>query len=374
MKPKKAWLISFNGKSYAGGVERVVYYLDEYLHSRGIETKLIDEDYLVNHTLLGRLFNQLFRYRHFKKRKAIYLARYTSAFLWLTRQRGRVVISQGESVPFFPADVAFIHGSYHCMEVAYGRTASGLSRMAALQQRACKIARKILAVSARVKADLVQYYGTAADKITVVNNCVDTSRFHPFEKRQTSVRTLLYVGRMESAKGMDVLLKLAPVIEQSEHWQLLIACNKSPNSALFNGFTKTTVKEGLLIDNIAREAYALGDLLILPSKFEGFELVTLEALSVGIPVVGNHVGAIGELKDRGFPGVHLLPDMSAPDAGTLACFDEILTAFERTNQPGTLHGQVTQEFGIDRYFEKLDLILEPLFFRTTGKSDAPAGD
>lgn len=374
MEPRKVWLISFNGKSYAGGVERVVYYLDEYLHSRGIETKLIDEDYLIHHTLFGGLFNQLFRYKHFRKRKMLYLARYTSALLWLTRKRGRVVISQGESVPFFPVDVTFLHGSYHCMEVAYGRTAPGLSRMAALQQRACKVAKLVVAVAAEVKEDLINYYQTAAHKIVVLNNCVDATKFHPFEKKDTTRRTLLFVGRMEGPKGMDVLLKLAPVIEQSAQWQLLIVCNHSPNSAAFKGLAHTTVKEGLLIDNIGPEAYALADMLILPSKFEGFGLVVIEALSAGIPVIGNPVGAIQELSKRSFPGVYLLreKDRETPDAGTLAYFDQILDAFTAAIDPETLHQQVAAEFGIETYFEQLDTILGPLFFRTNGKNGAPS--
>lgn len=364
MAAKKAILISFNGKSNAGGVERVVYYLDEYFHSRGIATKIIDEPYLVNHTLFGRLFRQLFRFRHFRKRKMIYLARYASAFIWLTRRSDHVVISQGESLPFYPADFVFIHGSYHCMELAYGRKDPRLSRIAALQQRSCKVARHIIAVSAKVKQDLVTYYGVPAEKIIMQNNCVDTARFYPLNKKLSERRTLLYVGRLVKEKGLTALQQLAPVIEQSAGWQLLIACNDTPDIAFFTDFRHTSVKTGLDISNIGTEAYAFADLLIVPSMFEGFELVTLEALSGGIPVTGTEVGAVSELLGRRFPGVYLLPDIPYDNPAILSHFDNVLAAFHSSTDPVNLHQQVAKEFGIEEYMKKMDAILGPAFFHT----------
>ncbi|MGO4293132.1 glycosyltransferase family 4 protein [Chitinophaga sp. RAB17] len=365
MKAKKVFLISFNGKSIAGGVERVTYYLDEYFHSRNIETKIIDEDYLIHHTLFGRIFQQLFRFRHFKKRKAIYLARYTSAFLWLNKRSHHIVVSQGEATPLFPADFMLIHGCYHCMEVAYGRTDTRLSRMANLQKLSCQRARQVIAVSQKVKRDLVTYYQIPENKIIVQHNCVDTSRFHPFEKRPQQQHTLLFVGRLTNPKGLIFLKQLAAAIDQSTNWKLLIACNETPDTAFFEPFANITVKVGLNIDNIATAAYAQGDLLIVPSWFEGFELVTLEALSVGMPVIGTNVGAISELLDMAFPGVYLLPDITSPEATLLQYFDEVLADNSRSIDPETLHQRVTREFGIEQYFKKMDTILGPAFSRTS---------
>lgn len=364
MAAKKAILISFNGKSNAGGVERVVYYLDEYFHSKGITSKIIDETYLVRHTLFGWILPLLFRYRHFKKRKAIYLARYVSAFVWLTKRSNHVVISQGESLPFYPADFVFIHGSYHCMELAYGRKDPRLSRIAALQQRSCMMAKKVIAVAARVKEDLITYYNIPAGKIIVQDNCVDTTRFYPLVKKTPQRRTLLYVGRLVKEKGLAALLELAPVIEQSANWQLLIACNDDTNTGYFADFLHTSIKVGLDIDTLLPEAYASADLLILPSLFEGFGLVILEALSAGIPVTGTRVGAIPGLLARNFSGVYLLPDIAYDNPAILSYFDNILEDFHSSVDPQSLHRQVTQEFGIEEYMKKMDVILGPSFFHT----------
>lgn len=358
MKPGKIFLVSFSGKSQAGGVERVVYHLDEYFHHKGMRTMLIDETFLVKHTLLGRLFNLLFRHHHFRKRKEVYMARYTSAYLWLHKRRNDIVITQGESAPFFPVDVNFIHGCYHLMEKAYWRKEEHLSRISRLQQRNCLSARQVVAVSSRVKQDIVRWYEVPEEKIAVLNNCVDTNRFRPYEKKYSHQRTVLFVGRLISYKGLDILEQLATTIEQSDNWRLLIACNETPDTARFSGFSRTTIKTGLNIDNIATGAYAAADLLILPSMFEGFELVTLEALSTGIPVIGTKVGAISELSDEGFPGVYVLPGhISCADDAILRHFEQLLADFQRTITPQALHEKIAARFGLERYTRELDTIL-----------------
>lgn len=361
MKNGRAILIALNGKSQAGGVERVVYYMDEYFHTRNIKTKLVDEDYLIRHTLFGRLFNQLFRFRHFRKRKAKYMARYIHAWLRLYKRSGDIVITQGETAPFYSADFNVLHGCYHLMEVAYGRTIPGFSREALLQQQTCLRAKTVLAVSNTVKQDAIAVYGVPAENIKVHYNCVDTTRFHPFEKTHGSDRTILFVGRLIPQKGLAVLEQLAATIEAAGGWRLLIACNEAPETARFAVFSKTTVKTGLNVDNIAAFAYAEADLLILPSLFEGFELVTLEALSTGIPVTGTNVGAIRELLAQGFPGVYLLPDISAADPAILHYFGNLLDDFSKQITPQALHEQVKTQFGIARYMNELDSIMAPHF-------------
>lgn len=366
-RKKKAIVISFNGKSNAGGVERVVYYIDAYFNSRGITTKIIDEAFLMG-SFIGKLYARLFNYRHFRKRKSIYLARYASAWLWITGQWRNIVISHGESAPFFPVDFLFIHGSYHAMELAYGKPDEKLSRMANLQRLACRHAKAIIAVSEKVKQDLARYYETDLQKVRVLNNCVDTRRFFPVRGNDTNVNRVLFVGRLENGKGLAALQRLAEIIEQTDNWELVIACNHAGNSELFSAFKHTTVKTGLTVENINAEAYTKADLMFFPSRFEGFEMVTLEALAAGIPVAAYPVGAAAELARRHFPGVHLL---EALDDDILSRFTQIITGFRASMTPQELHQRVKEEFGKDVYMQKLDTILGPAFSHNAQKNDAP---
>lgn len=357
MRIKKALLVSFNGTSNAGGVERVAYYLDTYFQSRNIPTKIITEDFLLNHTLFGRLLPFLFRFRHFQKRRPIYLSRYASAYLWWARRPNQMVVTQGESSAYYPVDAMIQHGSYHEMELAYGRKETSLSRYGKLQQKACESARLVLAVSEKVKADTIRWYHTAPEKIKVLANCVDTNIFYPRPRSASGKRTLLFVGRPVKEKGLPMLQQIAKAMEKQEGWRLLVVTNQPLDKDYFEGSTKTTVVAGLTIDNICREAYAKADLLIIPSIFEGFEMVTLEALAAGIPVIGTPVGAVKALSDMGFPGAYQLPDLPPDSTELLQHFDSLLDSFHASITPGELHELVKEQFGVEAYFRKLDQLL-----------------
>lgn len=352
-KPKKALLIFFNGKSNAGGAERMVQYLDEYLNSRSIQTKIIDEALLLN-TVGGKLFKKIFRYRHFAKRKPIYMARFASAYLWTRKKLNQIVISNGESTPFYPVDFVISQGCYHTMEKAYGRQSDAFSRIAKLQQRGLQIAKNIITVNNKVWKDLITVYGIDENKIDLVANRVDTNYFKPLSKQNNVYKTVLYAGRLEPGKGLDVIVKLANIIEQHNGWRLLIACNNPGNTALFNGLQHTQIKIGLQLENINEEAYAQADIVIFPSLYESFGMVTIEALAAGIPVIGTPVGIIPELVERKFPGVYVLGPFK--DDNILNIFDNIINEFKAVDR-NELHDVVKEEFGIESYRKRLDEVM-----------------
>lgn len=328
-------------------------YLEEYFISRGLKTEIIDEKFLLN-TIGGKLFKQIFRYRHFKKRKAIYMARFTSAYLWTRKKAGQIVISNGESTPFYPVDFAICHGCYHSMEKAYGRQSDTLSRIARLQQRGFQLAKQIMAVTESVKQDIIQVYGLNEDKISAVSNCVDTDYFKPLPGNNNVFKTVLYIGRLENGKGLTTVQKLAGIIEGNDRWRLLIACNNAGNTELFSDLKHTTVKIGLQLDNINAEAYSKADIVIFPSLFESFGMVTVEALACGVPVIGTPVGIIPELSKRKFPGVYVLNPFD--DEKILKVFDDIILEFAAVNR-NDLHEMVKEEFGIAAYRKRLDEVM-----------------
>lgn len=352
-RPVKALLVFFNGKSNAGGAERMVQYLEEYLQSRGLQIEILDEHFLLN-TAAGRIYSQLFRYRHFIKRKPIYMARFASAYLWIRKRADQVVISNGEPTPFYPVDFVICHGCYHTMELAYGRKETSFSRIAKLQLRALQRANQVMVVSNKVWTDLVNVYAVDSTKMSLVTNRVNTSYFEPIAKNEATYKTVLYVGRLEKGKGLDVVLSLANIIEQHKDWRLLIACNNPGNIALFKGLHHTNIKVGLTLENINEEAYSKGNLVIFPSLYESFGLVTIEALSAGIPVIGTPVGIIPELVERKFPGVYVLEPFS--DESILSVFDAIVTDFKLVDR-NKLHEQVKKEFGIESYRKRLDEVM-----------------
>ncbi|GAO41043.1 glycosyltransferase family 4 protein [Flavihumibacter petaseus] len=360
-KATKALLVFFNGKSNAGGAERMVQYFDEYLMSRGVTTTILDEAFLLN-TWAGRLYKHLFRYRHFLKRKPIYMARFASAYLWTRFRYKTIVVSNGESTPFFPADIVISQGCYHVMEMDYGRKEKKLSRVARLQQRGLRICKQIITVTEKVKNDLITWYGIPSEKISIVTNRVDTNFFPVLPKPKRPWKTVLYAGRLEPGKGLPTVVRLAEIIDESEDWRLLVACNFPNNREQFEHFRHTTVKVGLNLENINEEAYAQADLVIFPSLSESFGMITLEALAAGVPVIGTPVGVLPDLHRQKMPGVYILEPFN--DRAILRRFDEILEDFSLVDR-NALHKSMDNLFGIPTYRLRLDEVIGPLIETTT---------
>ncbi len=353
MPQTKAFLVFFNGRSNAGGAERMVGYLEDYLVSRGITTQIVDED-LLRHTWLGRLYWKLFGVRHFEKRRLIYMARFASAYAWWRRRPGQFWVSNGEATPFFPVDLVISQGCYHIMERAYGRKEEELSRIAKLQMRGIRIARQVIAVTDQVKRNLVKYYGISPEKIAIVANRVDTDFFKPGIKSQKNNKTLLYAGRLENGKGLPLLLSLAEAIEKQQEWRLLIACNNQQHAEMFRQFSRTDIIIGLGLHNMNEKAYQQCDVVIFPSLFESFGMITIEALSAGVPVLATPVGIIPQMAEQNFPGVYVLHESNG-DELILRC-NEIVLDFADVDRTA-LHQQIKDDYGIESYRIRLDEVL-----------------
>ncbi|KAF2515521.1 glycosyltransferase family 4 protein [Flavobacterium zhairuonense] len=351
IKASKVYLVFLNGKSNAGGAERMVHYLDEYLKSRKILTEIIDEDRLKN-TFVGKLYWKLFNKRHFEKRRAKYIARFATAFLWLHNHQNTIVISNGEPTAYYPTDLVICHGCFHKMELDYGKKeANKFSRIAKLQMLACKNAKKIIAVESNVKQDLIKYYGINGDKINIVPNCIDKANFYPIKKQDSDFKTIVYIGRLEYGKGIAELQELAKLVEIQQDWKLLIASNNSFNTELFKDFQKTTLLVGLTIDNINELAYSKAAIVFYPSYSESFGMVTIEALACGRPIAGNAVGVLPKLVAGNQPGCYLLPKKI--DETIFNFFDHCMED-ARKFKPEEIHEAAMKKFSIESYFEQMD--------------------
>ena len=113
--------------------------------------------------------------------------------------------------------------------------------------------------------------------------------FFDFEKVSTSnEKRVIAVGRLSREKGFDMLIDAWKIVEQNDNeWKLDI---------FGTGKLENTLKKQIEFNNLKRcklcgysnnieEEYRKSSLFVLPSRFEGFGLVVLEALSKGIPVV-----------------------------------------------------------------------------------------
>lgn len=157
----------------------------------------------------------------------------------------------------------------------------------------------------------------SAGRIRWVPNGVDTSRFERGPGDRSDVRTalgvndafvFLAVGRLERAKGFDVLLQALSLVQtQMSNVIVLIAGDGSERVKLCAQASDLGLGAGIVrflgVRDDIPDLMAAADGFVLPSRWEGLPLVLLEAASAGLPIVASAVGGNAEVvvdKETGF--------------------------------------------------------------------------
>jgi glycosyltransferase involved in cell wall biosynthesis len=209
-----------------------------------------------------------------------------------------------------------------------------------LQQTYVKRITRFIAVSNKTKEFATEHFGVDPDKISVVYNGVDDKLFHlpssDEELVKYSIPTIVYVGRIISKKGIDVLIKAMPAV--------IKAFPKA--KFLFVGGGNLEFYEGMVQKNgISKENYQFtghmgylerskivreATVFVNPSFFENCSISILEAMSSGCTVVASEVGGNPELIKSGRNGL-LFP---AFDHNALA--EKIITLLEHESENKSL--------------------------------------
>jgi glycosyltransferase involved in cell wall biosynthesis len=192
----------------------------------------------------------------------------------------------------------------------------------ASERAALVCARHVVATSATVARLLVDDYGVASGRVSVVEPGTDRVSTPP-RNREGAVN-LLAVGSVIPRKGYDVLVAALAGLRHLP-WRLVIAgdCERSLQTS--RRLRADIMRLGLadritLLGAVAAEEvaplYLSADLFVLPSRFEGYGMAYTEAIAHGVPVVGTTAGAIPQTVSAD-AGVLVAPDDVEALAGTL---------------------------------------------------------
>lgn len=167
------------------------------------------------------------------------------------------------------------------------------------EQRACDLAANLAALSERQSLEMQQHYGCKMERIRAIGNGIDTRLFIPKQREKSRERLglpqekkiVLACARWSVAhKGFDILLKLA---ERMGKGTALVVNGKTPPGLLRmmkpNMISRTTKLSDMPY------LYSAADVFVNPSRYEGFGLVTAEAMACGTPAVAFSTGAAPEL-------------------------------------------------------------------------------
>jgi D-inositol-3-phosphate glycosyltransferase len=219
-----------------------------------------------------------------------------------------------------------------------------------IERRAIRESDAIVAASEIEASELMQPYGADPERICVLPCGVDSEMFRPLRQvdarevlgRDQCERLVLFVGRIEQIKGIDVLLEAmgdlfrrrpdlrhevclvvvggaldpgddAPETEKLEELRRLVHDHRMEDNVDFIG---SVDQERLAL------WYDAADVCAVPSLTESFGLVALEAMASGTPVVATRVGGLQTVVEHGESGL-LVP---AGDHQALArAIEEVLT-------------------------------------------------
>ncbi|MFN8543326.1 MAG: glycosyltransferase family 4 protein [Candidatus Binatia bacterium] len=178
-----------------------------------------------------------------------------------------------------------------------------------IERRMFAGARRVLAVAACVRDEIVADYGVAAERITVLYNGVDLERFHPAHRAIAGARVRAELGlapgtRLCAAvgsgfarKGFDLLLRLWE--EGAPPATHLVLVGDDERLALWRRRAEATAGRVTVTGRRAdvEAVLAAADVLCVPSRQEAFGNVVLEACAAGVPVVTSRRVGASELLD-----------------------------------------------------------------------------
>jgi glycosyltransferase involved in cell wall biosynthesis len=172
----------------------------------------------------------------------------------------------------------------------------------ALLRNTAKRATRLIATDQTLVPEVARYLGVPTAKIALIPNAVDLEAWDNLPLNSSlslPAFTLLSVGRLETNKGFDVMLKALTQIKAQlpEGWGWFIVGEGSQRPLLEQATRQADLSEnvrwlGSLKAADLHTLYLKAKLFVHPTLYEGSSLVTLEAMAHGLPVVASRTGGL----------------------------------------------------------------------------------
>jgi glycosyltransferase involved in cell wall biosynthesis len=184
-------------------------------------------------------------------------------------------------------------------------------------------AAKVIGVSEWMKSEVVSQFKVSPSKVVEIPNAVDIAKFERSVdveatrmkwKVQPGERLITAVGRLTSQKGFDDLIRALAVVQKSIPDSRLLVMGdgymRGELEALAKdqGVAARTTFAGFVSDDDLVDAMKSSDMVAVPSRFEPFGIIALEAMAAGAPLVVSRVGGLAEIVEDDVDGLEVDPN------------------------------------------------------------------
>jgi D-inositol-3-phosphate glycosyltransferase len=251
------------------------------------------------------------------------------------------------------------------------------------EQSVLESADRIIAATPAEMAQLQWLYHADIRKIVIIPPGVDIGRFYPIPPDEAKEfigvppcgRMILFVGRIEPLKGLDVLLESIAHLRQQDSLDEIRFClvviggdetDSDMMSAEMTRIQALREQYGLqdLVAFLGKRGqdtlpyyYSAAEVVVVPSHYESFGMVALEAMACGTPVVASQVGGLAYLVQDGVTGFTVPVDDPQTMAERLM---SLLSNPALRNQMGQQAVQYAQAYAWEQIAQRLVSVYDEL--------------
>ncbi|MEM0487666.1 MAG: glycosyltransferase family 4 protein [Candidatus Bathyarchaeia archaeon] len=168
-----------------------------------------------------------------------------------------------------------------------------------------------------------EFFNLPADKMVMIPNGVNTGEYDMYLKENlrefrnkfasSEEKIVLFVGRLVYEKGAQVLIRAAPKILEKVNARIIIVGNGYMKEQLLAlaesmGVAHKVTFTGFLDEESLKKLQVCADVAVVPSLYEPFGIVALEAMAAKSPVVVSDTGGLSEIVEHDVTGVKIRPN------------------------------------------------------------------
>ena len=170
---------------------------------------------------------------------------------------------------------------------------------------------RVIACSYYMREQIADIFGVDEDRVTVIPNGIDPDDLQPHDAPELSrlrsefaaadERLVLLVGRLVYEKGFQIALEAMPaLIERLPDTRFLVAGSGTHEAELRRQAAELGLGDhgtflGWIGDDVLHSLYRIADVCVVPSIYEPFGLVALEAMASGCPCIVADTGGLREV-------------------------------------------------------------------------------